>query len=429
MSFQETLDFLYSQLPVFHRIGASAYKKDLMRTIALLEHLGNPHHRFKSIHIAGTNGKGSSSHMLASILQEAGYKTGLYTSPHIKHFGERIKIDGQFIDEAFVIQFVQDIKHLLPQIEPSFFELTVAMAFYYFAENHIDIAVIETGLGGKLDSTNIVTPIVSLITNISYDHMDLLGDTLTEIATEKAGIIKHLVPVIISECQEEVSPVFVAMALENDSPVSFASDYFQVKKKGYRLGKMRCRVTESKGDNFEITSSLVGNYQLKNLAGVLKTVEELKKNGLDISNKAIQDGIENVLENTGLKGRWQTISQHPLVVCDIAHNEAGIQSVLETAQSFKPTRLHIVMGMVKDKDANKVLKLLPKDAAYYLTNAHIPRALPAIELQGKALEWDLKGEVFDDVNLALEQAKSQASVTDLILVCGSNFLIAEVNEV
>jgi len=429
MTFKETLDFLYIQLPVFHQIGASAYKKDLTRTIALLEHLGNPHHHFKCIHIAGTNGKGSSSQMLASILQEAGYKTGLYTSPHIKHFGERIKIDGHFIDEAFVVQFVQDIKHLLPQIEPSFFELTVAMAFKYFAENNIDIAVVETGLGGRLDATNVITPLVSLITNISYDHMDLLGDTLPEIATEKAGIIKYLVPIVISERQDEVVPVFVTTALENESPISFASDFFQVKKKGYRLGKMRCRVNQSNGDKFEITSSLIGNYQLKNLAGVLKTVEELKKYGLDISNKAIQNGIENVLENTGLKGRWQTISTHPLVVCDIAHNEAGIQLVLETAQSFKPTRLQIVIGMVKDKDANKVLKLLPKEATYYFTNAHIPRALPATELYEKALQYGLIGEAFDNVNNALAQAKSQASVTDLILVCGSNFLIAEVNEV
>jgi len=429
MTFQETLDFLYAQLPVFHRVGASAYKKDLTRTLALLDHLGNPHHAFKTIHIAGTNGKGSSSHMLASILQEAGYKTGLYTSPHIKDFGERIKINGQFIDEQFVIDFVEKIKHLLPEIEPSFFELTVAMSFKYFAENKVEIAVIETGLGGRLDSTNVITPIVSLITNISYDHMDLLGDTLPKIAFEKAGIIKPAIPVVISERQVEVEQVFIQKATECNSTLTFASDHLKVEKIGYQNGKMLCKVLSGSNSSFEITSGLVGNYQLKNLGGVLQTVEVLKSNGTTIPEIAVKKGIELVLENTGLKGRWQTIGQKPLTVCDIAHNEAGIKTLLETVQSFNPDQLHVVFGVVKDKDLNKVLSILPKSAFYYFSNAHSPRALCVQELKEKALEFGLVGNTFDDVNVAIAETRSSANAEDLVLVCGSNFLVAEVEGV
>ena len=389
MNFKETLDFLYAQLPVFHRVGASAYKKDLTRTLALLDYLGNPHQAFKTIHIAGTNGKGSSSHILASILQESGYKTGLYTSPHIKDFGERIKINGQFIRETFVVQFVEQIKNLLPEIEPSFFELTVAMSFQYFAENKVDIAVIETGLGGRLDSTNVITPIVSLITNISYDHVDLLGDTLPKIAFEKAGIIKPKIPAVISERQAEVEQVFVQKAFETNSALTFASDHYKVKKIGYQNGKMLCHVQLANNSNFEITSGLIGNYQLKNLGGILQTVDVLNSNGTTILETAIKKGIENVLENTGLKGRWQAIGQNPLTICDIAHNETGIQTLLETVQSFQPARLHVVFGVVKDKDLNKVLSILPKEASYYFSNAHSPRIASArIERKSPTIRID-----------------------------------------
>lgn len=429
MNFKETLDFLYAQLPVFHRVGASAYKKDLTRTLALLDYLGNPHQAFKTIHIAGTNGKGSSSHILASILQESGYKTGLYTSPHIKDFGERIKINGQFIRETFVVQFVEQIKNLLPEIEPSFFELTVAMSFQYFAENKVDIAVIETGLGGRLDSTNVITPIVSLITNISYDHVDLLGDTLPKIAFEKAGIIKPKIPAVISERQAEVEQVFVQKAFETNSALTFASDHYKVKKIGYQNGKMLCHVQLANNSNFEITSGLIGNYQLKNLGGILQTVDVLNSNGTTILETAIKKGIENVLENTGLKGRWQAIGQNPLTICDIAHNETGIQTLLETVQSFQPARLHVVFGVVKDKDLNKVLSILPKEASYYFSNAHSPRALPVQELKEKAQQFGLIGNAFDDVNEAIASARSVANAEDLVLVCGSNFLVAEVEGV
>lgn len=429
MNFKETLDFLYAQLPVFHRVGASAYKKDLTRTLALLDYLGNPHQAFKTIHIAGTNGKGSSSHILASILQESGYKTGLYTSPHIKDFGERIKINGQFIDETFVIRFVERIKHLLPEIEPSFFELTVAMAFQYFAENKVEIAVIETGLGGRLDSTNVITPIVSLITNISYDHVDLLGDTLPKIAFEKAGIIKSKIPVVVSERQAEVEHVFIEKAFETSSALTFASDHYKVEKIGYQNGKMLCHVQLINNSSFEITSGLVGNYQLKNLSGTLQTVDVLNSNGTKIPESAIKKGIENVLENTGLKGRWQTIGQHPLTICDIAHNEAGIQTLLETVQSFQPTHLHVVFGVVKDKDLSKVLSILPKEASYYFSNAHSPRALLVEELREKSQQFGLIGEAFDDVNEAIASARLAANTEDLVLVCGSNFLVAEVDGV
>lgn len=428
MTFQETLDFLYKQLPVFHRDGASAYKKDLTRTIELLEFLGNPHHRFKSIHVAGTNGKGSSSHLLASILQESGYKTGLYTSPHIKHFGERIKINGAFIAEEFVIEFVKNISPLLVKIEPSFFELTVAMAFQYFAENKVDIVVVETGLGGRLDSTNVISPLACLITNISYDHADLLGNTLGEISREKAGIIKEKVPVVISERQNEVENVFIETARNMSAGISFASDNTIVSKEGYSKDKMLIKVTEA-DRIYELESGLSGEYQIKNIAGVLNVIKILQNQDFKITAENIERGISNIITNTGLKGRWQKISDNPLIICDIAHNEAGIAEVLNSINELEVSNLHIVMGMVKDKDIAKVLAILPKQALYYFTQAHTPRALSAEDLRVKALDYNLQGEEFENVNLAIENAKSKASSDDLIVVCGSTFLIAEVEGV
>jgi dihydrofolate synthase/folylpolyglutamate synthase len=426
MTFQETLDFLYTQLPVFHLQGASAYKKDLSRTQALLAYLGNPHLAFNTIHIAGTNGKGSCSHYMASVLQEAHYKTGLYTSPHVVHFGERIKINGRYVEEDFVIRFVERIKHLFPEIKPSFFEVTVAMAFQYFAEKKVDIAVIETGVGGKLDSTNVITPILSLITNISYDHMDLLGNTLPEIASQKAGIIKKQVPVVIGERQKEVESVFVQTAQNQNADLFFASDCYQIHKNNYINGSMLCRVKQSDGHDFEIKSGLLGDYQLKNLAGILQSVDVVRQKGIKISDEALHLGIEKVIVNTGLRGRWQILSENPLTVCDIAHNEEGIRSVLETATGYKSSHLHIVLGVVKDKDLTKILRFMPKEASYYFSQAHIPRALPVIELQQKAIEFGIKGLVFEEVNEAIAHAKGVANANDLILVCGSNFLVAEI---
>lgn len=428
MTFQETLDFLYEQLPVFHKIGSSAYKKDLTRTLALLEHLGHPQKHLRCIHIAGTNGKGSTSHLLASILQEAGYKTGLYTSPHIKDFGERIKINGQYIEEDYVIRFVENIRELLPTIQPSFFELTVALAFRYFADQKVDVAVIETGLGGRLDSTNVIHPLLSLITNISFDHMDLLGNTLEQIAFEKAGIIKQQVPVVISERQAEVENVFLERAKAADAPLYFASDLFQVEQTGLEHNKMQC-IVSFKNESYEIESELIGGYQVKNIQGVLMATTLLQDLGLQLPSKAIHAGIRQTLLNTGLKGRWQVIGRSPLTICDIAHNEAGIRMVLENLKHTHPSKLHFVLGMVKEKDVSKVLQLLPKDSHYYFTQAAIARALPKEALQAKATTEGLKGDLFEQVNDALKKARQNAGISDTIIVCGSAFLVAEVSEV
>lgn len=428
MTFQETLDFLYHQLPVFHREGASAYKKDLTRTLQLLEHLGNPHLKLKFVHVAGTNGKGSSSHMLASVLQEAGYTTGLYTSPHLKHFGERIRVNGQMIEEDFVVEFVEEIKPVLDTILPSFFELTVAMAFQYFHEKKVDIVVAEAGLGGRLDSTNVVLPEVCLITNISYDHMDILGSTLKEIALEKAGIIKAEVPVVISERQAETEDVFVEIAAANKAPIIFSSDHVTATKTGYKGPKMKLRLKHQEA-NIDLLSGLSGGYQLKNIAGVWSTCQVLIGKGFAISEKHIKDGISKVTENTGLKGRWQVIEEEPLIVCDIAHNEGGVKALIEHLQTFSYAQLHLVLGMVRDKDIQKVLSLLPKKCIYYFSQSISPRALPAEELQHLAEKHGLKGEFYPEVNIALRAARKAADKDDMILVCGSAFLIAEVNEV
>ena len=428
MTFQETLDFLYIQLPVFHRDGASAYKKDLTRTLELLDFFHNPHNNFKSVHIAGTNGKGSSSHFLASILQESGYKTGLYTSPHIKDFGERVKINGEFIGESFVIDFVEQVRPLLDEIQPSFFELTVAMAYQYFSVNNIDIAVIETGLGGRLDSTNVITPLVSLITNISYDHADLLGNTLQEIASEKAGIIKPKVPVVVSEKQAETQNVFRKVAASNHSDLIFASDEYAVSKEAFVDGKLMINIIHANAQS-TLQSGLTGGYQLKNIAGVLATIDQLRMVGLKITHEAVEKGISDVQINTNLKGRWQVLQNYPFVVCDIAHNEAGITEVLKNANQISHAHLHVIIGMVRDKDLDKVLSILPSDATYYFSQAHSPRALLAVELKEKALKYGLNGRVFDDVNTAIESAKSSAQKEDLILICGSTFLVAEIDNI
>ena len=406
---------------MFQRIGASAFTKDLTNTIALCEALGNPQNKFKSIHIAGTNGKGSSSHMLASVLQAAGYKTGLYTSPHLKEFTERIRINGQEVDPEFVVGFVEKTKPLIEEIQPSFFETTVLMAFDYFASKQVDVAVIEVGLGGRLDSTNVITPVLSLITNISWDHMDLLGDTLEKIATEKAGIIKPQVPVVISERQDEVENVFVIKARECHSSIAFASDQFNV-----TLNANGFYLVHHKNRQQEIKLDLMGRYQLKNIAGVLASVDELKKIGFKISDADVATGLSEVMSRTGLRGRWQTIGEDPLIICDTGHNEGGIREIVQQIAETNYHHLHMVIGMVKDKDVSKVLRLLPADATYYFCQASIPRAMPADELSRKAESIGLKGSVFKHVNDAIKAAKENSSPDDFIFVGGSTFVVAEV---
>jgi dihydrofolate synthase/folylpolyglutamate synthase len=429
MTYQQTIDYLYSQLPMFSRIGSAAYKKDLHNTIELCNALDNPENKFKSIHIAGTNGKGSTSHMLAAILQQAGYKTGLYTSPHLVDFRERIKINGEMISQDFVIDFVARTKELSQKIEPSFFELTVAMAFEYFAMEKVDIAVIETGLGGRLDSTNIITPLLSIITNIGYDHMNILGDTLEQIAFEKAGIIKPLIPVVIGEYTDTTKPVFTGKAEAVKAPVFFPQDGYTVSNITLAARHLSCDVSVNGNNHSEnFTLDLNGLYQIKNLRTVLCAEGILLQLGYTISEEAEKYALANVKKLTGLHGRWEVIAEKPMIVLDVAHNEDGVRHLLWQLSVIgnQVEQLHIVTGMVKDKDVDKVLSLLPVEAAYYFTNAHIPRALPAVELQQKAAAWQLKGEVFEHVNTAIEAAKAKAGKNDLILVCGSVFLVGEV---
>lgn len=422
-SYQQTLEYLYANLPIFQRVGSVAYKKDLANTIQLCDVLENPQGKFKSIHVAGTNGKGSTSHMLASILQSSGYKTGLYTSPHLKDFTERIKIDGKEIRKEFVVEFVNRIKPSIETIHPSFFEITVAMAFDYFAQENVDVAVIEVGLGGRLDSTNIITPLASVITNISFDHKDILGDTLEKIAFEKAGIIKRGIPVVISERQDEVESVFKEKALECNSPIYFAADYYSVLQDENGLD-----IFVNKNQFIsDLRLPLKGIYQAKNLAGVLKTVDVLASKGLSVTKENLIKGLESTVEQTGLKGRWQKLSDKPLMICDTGHNAAGVREVVMQIEKQKCDNLHIVWGMVKDKEPDEVLRLLPKKAHYYFCEANIPRAFDAKLLKEKALEFGLLGEVIRDVNTAIDTARQAASSNDFIFIGGSTFVVAEIN--
>jgi dihydrofolate synthase / folylpolyglutamate synthase len=428
MNYQQTIEYLYQHLPMFSRIGAAAYKKDLHNTIALCDALNNPQKKFKSIHIAGTNGKGSTSHMLAAMLQQAGYKTGLYTSPHLKDFKERIKINGEMISGDFVVQFVEQTKTLSESIEPSFFELTVAMAFEYFAQQQVDIAVIETGLGGRLDSTNVITPILSIITNIGYDHMNILGNTLEEIAMEKAGIIKPNVPVVIGEYLAETKNIFINKAKECNSQIHFAQEEYKAFNVASTTQTLRCDVKNATHNIIEnFTLDLNGLYQTKNLCTVLCAEGILMEQGFAIKNEAEKFALANTKKLTGLHGRWDVIAENPTIVLDVAHNEDGIRQILKQLSTGNtPIRNHFVLGMVKDKEVEKVLSLLPADATYYFTNAHIPRALPAQELQSKAAAFNLQGNIYTDVNAAIAAAKQRATAIDLIIVCGSVFLVGEV---
>jgi len=412
---------------MFTRVGAVAFKKDLHNTIAMCEKLGNPQQQFKSIHIAGTNGKGSTSHMLAAILQQAGYKTGLYTSPHLKDFRERIRINGQMVSEDFVTSFVNEQQDIIEEINPSFFEVTVAMAFSYFAKEKVDIAIIEVGLGGRLDSTNVITPELSVITNISLDHTNMLGNTLPEIAGEKAGIIKPGIPVVIGETQTESAPVFLQKAAETNSEIIFADQLLQLRNTNRENQFLTTSVFKDQQPLYtDLSLDLTGFYQLKNILTVVQSVLVLKQKGYVIADKALFTAVANVKKLTGLQGRWQTLHEHPLTICDTGHNIAGITEVMQNIKSTAFTQLHIVIGMVKDKDISGVLKLLPTDAIYYFCQPDLERALSATELAGQASKYELKGEVFQTVAMAYQAAKLKAKPSDLIFIGGSTFVVAEV---
>jgi dihydrofolate synthase/folylpolyglutamate synthase len=427
MNYRETVEYLFSRLPMFSRIGAAAYKADLTNTIELCRSLGDPHTKFRSVHIAGTNGKGSVSHMLASVLREAGHKTGLYTSPHLRDFRERIRIDGRKIPEEYVITFTEGIKEQIDKIEPSFFEITVAMAFHWFAEEAVDIAVIETGLGGRLDSTNIITPELSVITNIGMDHTDLLGDSIEKIAAEKAGIIKEKVPVVIGEKTDEIFEVFEDRAWEKNAPISFAGDRRQALNWYWVKNELVVEIAQQQQTDHQVYRlDLPGLYQVKNLVTVLEALDRLKEAGWNIPETAIAIGLRNAKANTGLHGRWETVHHSPLVVLDVAHNTEGITQVLEQIEVTDHHDLHIVLGFVKDKKIADTLGLLPKHARYYFTQAQIPRALPSRDLKESAAGFGLEGDDHPTVTEALKAALDSAKAEDLVVVCGSIFVVAEV---
>ncbi|MGF7073562.1 bifunctional folylpolyglutamate synthase/dihydrofolate synthase [Mucilaginibacter sp. 3215] len=442
MDYNQTLQYLYTQLPMFTRDGASAFKKDLTNTLELCRRLDNPHHKFRSVHIGGTNGKGSTSHMLAAILQTAGYKTGLYTSPHLKDFRERIRINGQMISEQTVIDFVEAHRADFDEIAPSFFEMTVALAFDVFAKEKVDIAVIEVGLGGRLDSTNVITPLLSVITNIGWDHMNMLGNTLQLIAGEKAGIIKPGIPVIIGEQQPEVSNVFIDKAAQTNSNIRFASGEWTISSP--EAGKSESRKENegllkisAKRNPLGHTSSglsdfrtfgldLTGSYQLKNVKTVLSAVDELREQGFAITDEHLETALKQVKNLTGLHGRWETLSHNPLTICDTGHNPDGIEEVMKNIASVKYNHLHMVIGMVNDKDTGKVLSLLPKDATYYFCKPDIPRGLDAEIMKAQAGAHGLIGEAYLSVKEALLSAQKNSANDDLVFVGGSTFVVAEV---
>ena len=426
MTYPQTLDYLFSRLPMFQRIGAAAYKANLDNTFAICKALGHPEKKIKCVHVAGTNGKGSSSHMLAAVLQQAGYKTGLYTSPHLIDFRERIKINGKQIPKTDVVKFVEDYKNTYYSIEPSFFEWTVGLAFHYFAAQEVDIAIIEVGLGGRLDSTNVIKPECCLITNIGFDHINLLGNTLPLIAAEKAGIIKEKIPVIISQTQIEVLSVFNTKAQSLKAPISFADKQYKVISNSIQDNLLCIELHEKVKNKTQLYKlDISGLYQIKNLQGVLSCLEILKKKGFIIEDDAILKALQNVKKLTGLMGRWQTLSENPLIIADTGHNEDGIKEVLKNLERYTYKKLHIVFGVVNDKDVTSILNLLPKTATYYFCKANIPRALPEKELFDLAKQHDLKGKKFPTVSEALTEAKKQAKPTDLIFVGGSTFTVAD----
>jgi dihydrofolate synthase/folylpolyglutamate synthase len=435
MTYPETLAWLYAQLPMYQRVGAAGFKKGLGNTEALAEALGHPEKRFKSVHVAGTNGKGSSSHLLAAVLQSAGYKVGLYTSPHLREFTERIRVNGQELAPDYLVRWVADHRQLFDEIQPSFFEMCVALAFDYFAAEQVDVAVVEVGLGGRLDSTNIITPLVSLITNISYDHQAMLGNTLPEIASEKAGIIKPGRPVVVSQRQPEVAAVFEAKAQQESSALLFADTRYEARLTGetsvedYARGTQGLNVYREGRLYLEgVQLGLLGDYQRLNLPGVLATLDELRAQGFVISEAALRQGLRDVTRLTSLRGRWSILGQHPLVVADTGHNEAGLRLVLAQLARVPHRQLHFVIGVVNDKDITKVLALLPREATYYFCQADIPRALPADELAALAQGAGLTGQVYGPVAMAVAAARAAAAPDDVVFIGGSTFVVAEVAE-
>lgn len=438
--YKETLDWLFTQLPMFQRVGATAMKKDLTNIRKLCAALGNPQEKFKTLHIAGTNGKGSTAHLLSAILQAHGYKTGLYTSPHYRDFRERIKIDGSLISRKAVIQFVENHKDIFEEIQPSFFEITVALTFKHFADERVDIAVIETGLGGRLDSTNIITPLLSIITNIGYDHQQFLGDTLPLIAGEKAGIIKPGVPVVVGESHPETAPVFRQKATEEKSEIYFADEKYNAEiiktqypngsgKNAHREVLTTFSVKDKSNDSKEIYDlNLTGTYQGKNLQTVLQTLEILPQvwSDFELKEEKLKTAFTNLKKLTRFIGRWHILAGDPLTIADSAHNEAGIRLIISQLAEINYQKLHFVLGMVNDKDIEKILSMLPKNATYYFAKANIPRGLDAKILQEKAQAEGLQGRAYSSVKNAWKAAKRKATADDLIYIGGSTFVVAEV---
>ncbi|MDB5025487.1 MAG: bifunctional folylpolyglutamate synthase/dihydrofolate synthase [Mucilaginibacter sp.] len=435
MDYKTTLNYLYSQLPMFTRDGPSAFKKDLTNTLELCKRLGDPQHQFKSVHVAGTNGKGSTSHMLAAILQTAGYKTGLYTSPHLRDFRERIRINGEMITQQHVIDFVELHRSDFEDIKPSFFEMTVGMAFDAFARKKVDIAIVEVGLGGRLDSTNIISPLISVITNIGWDHINMLGNTLQLIAAEKAGIIKPGIPVIIGEYQAEVVGIFKDKAKSENAPISFASGEWDIL--ALEAGSPKSEQTHEYLDfkifrkdpglkALDLRLDLAGTYQLKNVKTVLSAVEGLRQQGFTITDNHIRRALSQVKKLTGLHGRWEILSHHPLTICDTGHNPEGITEVLKNIEAIPHDHLHCVMGVVNDKDISKILAMLPKNATYYFCRPDIPRGLNAESLNQEAKSFGLHGDTYPSVKAALQAAQNNAGKDDLVFVGGSTFVVAEI---
>jgi dihydrofolate synthase/folylpolyglutamate synthase len=426
-AYEEVMSFLYSRLPMFHRVGKAAYKADLSNTLLLMDHLGHPEKKFVCIHVAGTNGKGSVSHMLASVLQEAGYKTGLYTSPHLLDFRERIRLNGQMIPRDYVVSFTNTHRTALSELQLSFFEWTVGLCFDYFASSKVDIAVIETGLGGRLDSTNVVTPLVSVITNIGMDHTDLLGETIPLIAREKAGIIKNAVPVVIGERSHETDTVFLEKAARERSRITFASDSYELSRIGNARGGYRSfRVNPLRsGSPFVIESPLTGSCQKNNITTVLEALRILAEKGTAVSNEHIVEGIKKVCEQTGLMGRWQTLEESPFTVADTGHNPPGIAQVVQSIEAHPHNKLHLVLGFVQGKDVFSMLAMFPPQAHFYFAKPSVERGLPGTELLPFADELQLSYSCFSDVASAWEAARASASPDDMIVIGGSTFVVAD----
>lgn len=426
MNYQEVIEFMFNSLPMYQRVGAAAYKANLDNTLAFDKITGSPHKKYKTIHIAGTNGKGSVSHSLASILQEAGYKTGLYTSPHLTDYRERIRVNGKKIEESFITEFINSHKNFIKNVKPSFFEMSVALAFKYFELQQVEVAVIEVGMGGRLDSTNIILPELSVITNIGLDHTQFLGNSLAEIAGEKAGIIKQNIPVVIGERQKETEEVFLKKAKEKNSKISFASDNYACKILNSNLKYSNFEVEKKTSDkSYTLNFNLSGKYQEKNLATILETVDNLRNQGFCISDENVKQGLENLIKNTGFHGRWETLNAEPLTICDTGHNKEGLSYTIEQLLSLEFKKLRFVLGFVNDKNVDEVLKLFPKNAEYYFCKAQIPRALDEKILLEKANLVSINGKSFENVSSAYHAAKKDADKNDVIFIGGSTFVVAD----